>query len=102
MSFGAPPKVILVTSALPQEGKTTVSANSAMVLAQKGSRVLLVDADLRRPGVGKALGIKSSGGLSTILSGVEKVEDVIVPFPKLPNLQILSAGPVPPGSGDAR
>ena len=95
-SFGAPPKVILVTSALPQEGKTTVSANSAMVLAQKASRVLLVDADMRRSGVGKALGIKSSGGLSTVLSGVEKVENVIVPFPELPNLQILPAGPVPP------
>ena len=95
-SFGAPPKVILVTSALPQEGKTTVSTNSAMVLAQKGGRVLLVDADLRRPGVGKALGIKTSAGLSTVLSGVDKVEDAVVPFPQLPNLQILPAGPIPP------
>ena len=95
-SFGAPPKVILITSALPQEGKTTVSTNSAMVLAQKGGRVLLVDADLRRPGVGKALGIKTSAGLSTVLSGVDKFEDAIVPFPQLPNLQILPAGPVPP------
>jgi capsular exopolysaccharide synthesis family protein len=95
-SFGAPPKVILVTSALPQEGKTTVSTNSAMVLAQKGGRVLLVDADLRRPGVGKALGIKTSAGLSTVLSGVDKVEDALVPFPQLPNLQILPAGPIPP------
>lgn len=95
-SFGAPPKVILITSALPQEGKTTVSTNSAMVLAQKGSRVLLVDADLRRPGVGKAVGIKNSGGLSTVLSGMEKVENALVPFPELPNLQILPAGPIPP------
>jgi succinoglycan biosynthesis transport protein ExoP len=95
-TFGAPPKVILVTSALPQEGKTTVSANSAMVLAQKGSRVLLVDADLRRPGVGKALGIRASAGLSTVLSGVDKIEDAIVPFPHLSNLQILPAGPIPP------
>ena len=95
-SFGAPPKVILVTSALPQEGKTTVSTNSAMVLAQKGGRVLLVDADLRRPGVGKALGIKTGSGLSTVLSGVDKAEDAVVPFPQLPNLEVLPAGPIPP------
>jgi len=95
-SFGAPPKVILVTSALPQEGKTTVSTNSAMVLAQKGGRVLLVDADLRRPGIGKALGIKATAGLSTVLSGVDKVEDAIAPFAQLPNLYVLPAGPIPP------
>jgi capsular exopolysaccharide synthesis family protein len=95
-SFGAPPKVILITSALPQEGKTTVSSNSAMVLAQKGGRILLVDADMRRPGVIKALGIRSTRGLSTVLSGVDKVENSLVPFPQLPNLLILPAGPVPP------
>jgi capsular exopolysaccharide synthesis family protein len=85
-----------VTSALPQEGKTTVSTNTAMVLAQKGGRVLLVDADLRRPGIGKALGIKASAGLSTVLSGVDKVEDAIVPYAQLPNLHVLAAGPIPP------
>lgn len=95
-SFGAPPKVVLVTSALPQDGKTTVSMNSAVVLAQKGSRVLLVDADLRRPGISKALGMKASGGLSTILSGVDNVENVLVPFADLPNLQVIPAGPIPP------
>ena len=95
-SFGAPPKVVLVTSALPQEGKTTVSTNSAVVLAQKGARVLLVDADLRRPGIGKSLGLKASGGLSTLLSGVDMMENVVVPFPGLPHLQVLPAGPIPP------
>src|SRR5206468_5485379 len=66
-SFGAPPKVILVTSAMPQEGKTTISANSALVLAQRGSRVLLVDADLRRPGLERLFGIKPHKGLSTLV-----------------------------------
>src|SRR5262249_41029914 len=56
-SLGAPPKVILVTSALPQEGKTTTSLNCSIVLAQKGSRVLLIDADMRRPSIHKALGM---------------------------------------------
>src|ERR1017187_6701346 len=95
-SFGAPPKVILVTSAMPQEGKTTISANSALVLAQRGSRVLLIDADLRRPGIDKLFGIRSRGGLSTLISGVDKIEDVVVPFTQVPNLWILPSGPIPP------
>jgi len=95
-SFGAPPKVILVTSALPQEGKTTISANSALVLAQRGSRVLLIDADLRRPGIDKLFGFRSHGGLSTLISGGDKFEDVVVPFTDVPNLWILPAGPIPP------
>ena len=80
-SFGAPPKVILVTSAMPQEGKTTISANSALVLAQRGSRVLLVDADLRRPGLEKLFGIRPQRGLSTLISGSDKVGDVVLPLP---------------------
>jgi polysaccharide biosynthesis transport protein len=95
-SYGAPPRVILVTSALPQEGKTTISANSALVLAQRGGRVLLIDADLRRPGIDKLFGYRSRGGLSTLISGGDKVEDVIVPFADVPNLCILPAGPIPP------
>ena len=95
-SFGAPPKVILVTSALPQEGKTTISANSALVLAQRGSRVLLLDADLRRPGIEKLFGFRSRGGLSTLISGVDKLEDVLVASTEVPNLWILPAGSIPP------
>jgi len=95
-SFGAPPKVILVTSPLPQEGKTTISANCALVLAQRGSRVLLLDADLRRPGIEKLFGMKARGGLSTLISGVDKVEDVLVASTEVPNLWILPAGPIPP------
>src|SRR5579864_1960543 len=85
-SYGVPPKVILVTSALPQEGKTTISANSALVLAQRGGRVLLIDADLRRPGISKLFGFHSRGGLSTLISGGDKYEDVIIPFTDVPNL----------------
>src|SRR6202023_1023702 len=87
-AFGAPPKVILITSALPQEGKTTISANSALVLAQRGSRVLLLDADLRRPGLQRLFGIDPRGGLSTLISGVDKLENVVAPFPEVPNLWI--------------
>ena len=95
-SFGAPPKIILITSASPQEGKTTISANSALVLAQRGSRVLLLDADLRRPGIHRLFGIKARGGLSTLISGVDKVEDVVIQSTQVPSLWILPAGPIPP------
>ena len=95
-SYGAPPKVILVTSAVPQEGKTTISANSALVLAQRGGRVLLVDADLRRPGIDRMFGFRSAAGLSTLISGAQKFEEAAVPFADCPNLTILPAGPIPP------
>jgi polysaccharide biosynthesis transport protein len=93
---GAPPKVMLMTSALPQEGKTTTSVNTAVVLAQKGARVLLVDADLRRPSVHKVFNIKPKVGLSTLLTGTSKVENTIIHVPQLPNLSLLPAGPPPP------
>ncbi|HWR13928.1 MAG TPA: polysaccharide biosynthesis tyrosine autokinase [Terriglobales bacterium] len=95
-STGAAPKVMLVTSALPQEGKTTTSINTAVVLAQKGARVLLVDADLRRPSVHKAFNIKPSTGLSTILTGSSRFENTVAQVPQLPNLFLLPAGPPPP------
>ncbi|HZR31513.1 MAG TPA: polysaccharide biosynthesis tyrosine autokinase [Terriglobales bacterium] len=95
-SSGAPPKVLLITSALPEEGKTTICANSAIVLAQKGSRVLLVDADLRRRGLAAMLGVSSDRGLSTLLSGVDPVEHFVIPIPQFPTLFVLPAGPVPP------
>jgi succinoglycan biosynthesis transport protein ExoP len=95
-SFGAPPKVILVTSAMPQEGKTTISANSALVLAQRGSRVLLVDADLRRPGIEKLFGLTAHKGLSSLISGSSSAEEAILRFAEVPTLWILPAGPIPP------
>jgi len=91
-----PPKVLLVTSPLPQEGKTTTSVNCAAVLAQRGSRVLLVDADLRRPGVHRVFGFERQGGLSTVLAGTSTVESVLKSYAALPNLSILPAGPPPP------
>ncbi len=95
-SLGAPPKIILVTSALPQEGKTTTSINSAIVLAQKGARVLLVDADLRRPGIHQKMGLKPQAGLSTLLAGSDTFDNLVIPSPQLPNLFVLPAGPPPP------
>lgn len=99
-SLGAPPKTILITSALPQEGKTTTSINTAIVLAQKGTRVLLMDADLRRPSIHKTLGMGPRIGLSNVLTGGCAIEHAIVRSSMLPNLFILPAGTPPPNPAE--
>ncbi len=95
-AFGKAPKVILLTSPLPQEGKSTTSVNLGIVLAQKGGRVLIVDADLRRPNIHRTFGLASTAGLSTVLAGSDTFEKVAIISPILPNLTILPAGPTPP------
>jgi succinoglycan biosynthesis transport protein ExoP len=99
-SVGAPPKTILITSALPQEGKTTTSINTATVLAQKGTRVLLIDADLRRPSIHKTLGMGPRAGLSNVLTGGTTLQDATVRSTLLPNLFILPAGTPPPNPAE--
>jgi|SRR5579862_3061340 len=99
-NLGAPPKVIMVTSALPQEGKSTTSINTAVVLAQKGVRVLLIDADLRRPSIHKTLGMGPHSGLSNVLTGSTTVERAISRTAVLPNLFVLAAGTPPPNPAE--
>ncbi|HEX3819011.1 MAG TPA: polysaccharide biosynthesis tyrosine autokinase [Candidatus Sulfotelmatobacter sp.] len=99
-NLGAPPKVIMVTSALPQEGKTTTSINAAVVLAQKGVRVLLIDADLRRPSIHKTLGMGPHSGLSNVLTGSTTLEEAITQTAILPNLFVLPAGTPPPNPAE--
>ena len=99
-SLGAPPKVILITSALPQEGKTTTSINTAIVLAQKGTRVLLIDADLRRPSIHKTLGMGPRTGLSNVLTGNATIQQATVRSTILPSLFVLPAGTPPPNPAE--
>jgi len=99
-NLGAPPKIIMVTSARPQEGKTTTSINTAIVLAQKGVRVLLMDADLRRPSVHKTLGMGPRSGLSNVLTGSATVQQTITTSQILPNLFIMPAGTPPPNPAE--
>src|SRR5271154_1456947 len=99
---GHPPQVILVTSALPREGKTTAAANLAVTLAQLGDSTVLVDADLRKPGVGRLLNLTGGkyAGLSSYLAGVSSLDLVTVPHPQIPNLAAIPTGPLPPNPAD--
>ncbi len=99
-SLGGPPKIILITSALPQEGKTTTSINTAIVLAQKGTRVLLIDADLRRPSIHKTLGMGPKTGLSNVLTGNATLQQAVVRSNILPTLFVLTAGTPPPNPAE--
>ena len=92
---GQTAKVLMVTSALPQEGKTTTSVNLAIVLAQHDARVLVMEADMRRAGISQLFGLQSSVGLSSILSGKAELDEAIQPVPGIPNLSLLAAGEVP-------
>jgi capsular exopolysaccharide synthesis family protein len=90
----AGPKVLIFTSAQPLEGKTTAAVNVGMALAFGGARVLLVDADMRRPGLHRALRLTNDRGLSQVLTGQTRVRDVIQRTVD-PNLVAVTAGNLP-------
>ena len=94
-SADIPPKVILVTSALPQEGKSTTSLNVAIALAQHKTKVLLVDADLRKPTLHTRMGLTSTG-LSSSLASRNGHRPDFVQHSGLQNLWMLPAGIKPP------
>lgn len=97
---GEPPRRIMVTSAIPEEGKTSTAMNLASVLAQLGRRVVLVDTDLRRPRLHKALGVDNTRGVSTYLSGLaETHEELVVPSGQS-GLDLLPSGPIPPNPSE--
>jgi non-specific protein-tyrosine kinase len=99
MSATGPLSVLLVTSPLQGEGKTTTAANLAAVLSQAGQRVLLVGADLRRPSVHKFFGLTNRIGLSSVLSGQAEIT-VAVQDPGIRDLRVLPGGPVPPNPAE--
>lgn len=95
----APPRSIVVTSSAPGEGKSTVAANLARVMARAGQPTLLVDADLRRPMVADEFGIDGAVGLSQVLAGAVSLEDATQPSGTR-GLSLLPAGQVPPNPSE--
>jgi succinoglycan biosynthesis transport protein ExoP len=94
-SVSQPPRSILITSSVPQDGKSMTCINVAIVMAQQGKRILLVDADMRRPSLHKGFGLKGHTGLSSILTGGAKIGDAVQATVQ-PNLFVIPAGPIPP------
>jgi capsular exopolysaccharide synthesis family protein len=91
----AKPRCFVVTSPLAQEGKTSTLSNLAVTFAQAGKRVLIIDADLRKPRLHKIFKIKNVNGLTSYLSAQTDLENLEKPTP-IPNLFLINAGPVPP------
>jgi len=95
------PRSIVVTSAVPGEGKTTVSSNLALALAESGLQVLLMDCDLRKPRIAAMFGVEGSVGLTAVLSGERDVEDVIQRWGGPTSaLSLLAAGRRPPNPSE--
>jgi succinoglycan biosynthesis transport protein ExoP len=93
------PRSIVISSSIPAEGKSTIALNLALSLADSGSRVILVDADLRRPSIAEYVGIEGGVGLTTVLIGRAEVEDVVQPLGKT-SLDLLPAGQIPPNPSE--
>jgi exopolysaccharide transport family protein len=93
------PQVILITSAGPREGKTTTTLNLGITMAQAGSKVLLLDCDMRRPKLHKAFSLAKDRGISNLLVG-GKAQDGALRHTPVPNLDVIPCGPIPPNPSE--
>jgi len=99
IDVGNRPKSIVISSSVPAEGKSTIAINLAVSLADTGARIILVDADLRRPSIAEYVGIEGNVGLTTVLIGRANVEDVVQPLGTT-TLDLLPSGQIPPNPSE--
>jgi polysaccharide biosynthesis transport protein len=99
---GHAPKSLLITSSLPAEGKTTTAINTAISLAQTGAKVLVIDADMRRPRLHSVFGVSNAEGLSTILANEMEAKEIleIIQYDNDSKLNLLPSGPIPPNPAE--
>jgi capsular exopolysaccharide synthesis family protein len=100
MDVDNPTRVVVVTSPLPGDGKSTVAANLAAALAAAGSSVVLIDGDLRRPVVAESFGLVEGVGLTDVLVGQVNMEDALQEVNGMSRMRVLSAGRIPPNPSE--
>ncbi|HUU42086.1 MAG TPA: polysaccharide biosynthesis tyrosine autokinase, partial [Desulfatiglandales bacterium] len=93
------PKSILITSSGPREGKTITSANLAITMAQSGSKVIILDCDMRRPKIHKLFGVSKEKGIANLLVKKNDIKETII-HTRIPNLDIIPSGPIPPNPSE--
>lgn len=92
-------KLIVLTSTISGEGKTFVAVNLAGILEMANNKVIIIDLDMRKPKIDKSMNLSNEKGMSTILSGIHKIEECIQQG-SLPNLKVITAGPIPPNPSE--
>lgn len=97
---GRPPRIIAITSPAREEGKTTTAINTAISFARSGAKVLIIDADMRKPKLHRLFDVDNTSGLSTYLSGIEELTEDLIKETNIPNLHVITSGPIPPNPAE--
>jgi succinoglycan biosynthesis transport protein ExoP len=100
LSASPVPKLLLITSALPSEGKTTTAVNLGATLASLNTRVVIVDCDMRRPACHRSAGVENKPGFVQCLTGHVDVSHAVLPVPGVPLLSVIPCGPIPPNPAE--